>query len=147
MIEFVEMEQVHIPKIAKLEQECFSLPWSENAITSELTNPLSLWLVAIENQQVVGYIGSQSVMDEADMMNLAVSQNYRRKGIGEELVKRLIAALSERGVYSLTLEVRETNLSAIALYSKMGFKKVGCRPGYYKNPKEDAWIFRKEWRT
>ena len=146
MIEFVKMNQDHVSQIAELEQICFSMPWSENAITSELTNPLSLWLVAIDNQKVVGYVGSQSVMGEADMMNIAVSEEYRRKGIGEALVSQLISALSERDVFSLSLEVRATNQSAISLYMKMGFEKVGCRPGYYKNPKEDAFIFRKEWR-
>ena len=79
------------------------------------------------------------------MMNIAVSAQYRRKGIAQELVERLVAQLREKDVYSLTLEVRASNEPAKALYSKLGFAPVGRRPNYYRNPKEDALILRKEW--
>lgn len=140
------MTPAHVPQVAQLEKECFHDPWSENAIGSELSNPLSLWLVAVDGQQVAGYVGSQSVMGEADMMNIAVSSRYRRMGIAQELVQRLISALREREVHSLTLEVRASNEPAKALYSKLGFGQVGRRPNYYRNPKEDALILRKEWQ-
>ena len=145
MIEYVIMDASHVAQVAQLEKECFHDPWSENSIASELNNPLSLWLVAQDGQQVAGYVGSQSVMGEADMMNIAVSSGYRRMGIAQELVERLVAALREQDVHSLTLEVRASNEPAKALYSKLGFRQVGCRPNYYRNPKEDALILRKEW--
>ena len=145
MTEYVLMNQDHVAQVAQLEKECFCDPWSENAIASELKNPLSLWLVALSDGQVSGYVGSQSVMGEADMMNIAVSSQYRRMGIAQELVERLVAALREKDVYSLTLEVRASNEPAKALYSKLGFQQVGRRPNYYRNPKEDALILRKEW--
>ena len=144
MIEYVLMQQDHVPQVAQLEKECFHDPWSENAVASELKNPLSLWLVAVDGQKVAGYVGSQSVMGEADMMNIAVSSDYRRSGIALELVERLVALLREKDVYSLTLEVRASNEPAKALYSKLGFNQVGRRPNYYRNPKEDALILRKE---
>ena len=145
MIEYVIMTADHVPQVAQLEKECFHDPWSENAVASELKNPLSLWLVAVDGQKVAGYVGSQSVMGEADMMNIAVSSDYRRSGIAQELVERLVALLREKDVYSLTLEVRASNEPAKALYSKLGFNQVGRRPNYYRNPKEDALILRKEW--
>ena len=145
MIEYVIMTTDHVPQVAQLEKECFHDPWSENSIASELKNPLSLWLVALDGQQVAGYVGSQSVMGEADMMNIAVSANYRRMGIAQGLVERLVTLLREMEVYSLTLEVRASNEPAKALYSKLGFNQVGRRPNYYRNPKEDALILRKEW--
>ena len=145
MIEYVIMTTDHVPQVAQLEKECFHDPWSENSIASELNNPLSLWLVALDGQQVAGYVGSQSVMGEADMMNIAVSANYRRMGIAQGLVERLVTLLREKDVYSLTLEVRASNEPAKALYSKLGFNQVGRRPNYYRNPKEDALILRKEW--
>jgi len=80
-------------------------------------------------------------------MNLAVAPQYRRMGIGEELVNQLIAHLQNNEVSCLTLEVRESNAPAIALYEKMGFCEVGKRPNYYYNPKEDALILRKEWKV
>ena len=79
------------------------------------------------------------------MMNVAVSPDYRRQGIAGELVTRLVEELKSRGNHSLALEVRDSNLGAIALYQKLGFTQVGYRPGYYRNPKEGALILRKEW--
>ena len=145
MIEYLLMTADHVSQVAQLERECFHDPWSENSIASELNNPLSLWLVALDGQQVAGYVGSQSVMGEADMMNIAVSAKFRRMGIAQELVQRLVMALREKDVCSLTLEVRASNEPAKALYGKLGFEQVGCRPNYYRNPKEDALILRKEW--
>ena len=145
MIQYEQMTAAHVSQIAALEKLCFSAPWSENSVASELENPLSLWLVALDGDTVAGYIGSQSVGDEADMMNVAVHPDYRRKGIARELVTKLVAALMKNGVQSLTLEVRTSNAPAIALYQQLDFLQVGLRPNYYRNPKEDALILRKEW--
>lgn len=146
-MKYVLMDSSHVEMIADIEQQCFSAPWSLKSITSELTNPLSLWVVAEDAGRVAGYVGSQSVMGEADMMNIAVLPEYRRHGIGYQLVNELVDKLRKNGVYCLSLEVRSSNVSAINLYDKLGFTKVGCRPGYYSNPKEDAWILRKEWEV
>ena len=129
--------------IAALEKLCFSDPWSENSIAYELTSRLSYWLVAVENGEVVGYIGSQSVLGESDMMNVAVHPDHRRKGVAEALVLALAKDLKERDNVCLTLEVRVSNEPAIALYEKLGFTQVGRRPNYYRNPREDALILRK----
>lgn len=144
-MKYVLMDQSHVAEIAEMEKLCFSDPWSINSITAELNNPLSLWIVALDGDKLVGYVGSQSVMGWSDMMNLAVLPNYRRRGIGEMLVAELIAKLRDEENTCLTLEVRTSNSSAIALYEKMGFVQVGRRPNYYHNPKEDALILRKEW--
>lgn len=141
----VLMEEAHIRPIAELEKQCFHDPWSERAISTELTNPLSCWIVALEGDSVIGYVGSQSVMGWADMMNLAVHPDHRRLGVAINLIDTLVAELKSRDVTCLTLEVRISNQPAIALYEKMGFAQVGRRPGYYHNPREDALILRKEW--
>ena len=145
MIEIREFEPQDVAEIAELEKVCFSDPWSENSIASELHNPLSCWLVAVENNRVVGYVGSQTVLDGSDMMNIAVAPNFRRMGIAQAMVSNLIGRLKERNSRCLILEVRVSNLPAIALYEKMGFIQVGRRRNYYQNPKEDALILRKEW--
>ena len=139
------MNRCHVSQVAELEKICFGDPWSENSIAYELTNPLSYWLVAEEDGVVLGYIGSQSVMDEADMMNVAVHPEHRRRGVAQELVQRLVTGLKEKEVHSLTLEVRASNEPAKALYGKLGFVQAGRRPNYYRNPREDALILRKEW--
>ena len=110
-----------------------------------MDNPLSCWLVAVSGEQVVGYVGSQTVLDGSDMMNIAVSPDFRRKGIAESLIEALISFLRERGSRCLILEVRASNVPAIALYEKLGFLEIGRRRNYYRNPKEDALILRKEW--
>lgn len=144
-MEIIKMSPDHVQQIAQMEKVCFSDPWSENSVASELNNPLSLWLVAVEDQTVLGYVGSQSVLGEADVMNVAVHPDFRRRHIGQDLIERLIDLLREKNVRSLALEVRVSNESAIALYQKLGFVQVGRRPNYYRNPKEDALILRKEW--
>ncbi len=145
-MEFILMNASHVAAVAQLEQCCFNDPWSVNSIKSELNNPLSLWLVAVEDGILAGYVGSQSVIGWADMMNLAVAPEYRRQGVGEGLVNALIKRLQENQISCLTLEVRASNQNAISLYDKLGFRQVGRRPNYYRNPKEDALILRKEWQ-
>lgn len=140
-----KMNAGQVAQIAALEKICFSDPWSENSIASELENKLAHWLVAQEGEMVAGYIGSQTVMGETDMMNVAVHPDFRRRGIAEALVKRLVENLKAMESHCLTLEVRATNAPAIALYEKLGFSQIGRRKNYYRNPREDALILRKEW--
>ena len=146
MIKIVNMEGVHVPQVAALEKLCFSDPWSENSVASELKNPLSLWLVALDGDAMAGYVGSQSVMGESDMMNIAVDPNYRRQGVAAALIEELVLQLKQKGNRCLTLEVRASNEPAVKLYEKLGFAQIGRRPNYYRNPKEDALILRKEWQ-
>jgi len=141
----LKMNESHVAQVTQLERICFSDPLSENSVASELKNKLALWLVAEENGDVAGYIGSQTCGEESDVMNVAVHPDFRRRGVAETLVGCLVAELKAMGSSSLTLEVRVSNLPAIALYEKMGFSQVGRRKNYYRNPKEDALILRKEW--
>ena len=140
-----KMNESHVAEVAALEAMCFSEPWSEKSVASELTNPLSLWLVALEGETVIGYVGSQTVMGWSDMMNVAVHPDHRRLGVGKALIEELIRQLREQGSENLTLEVRTSNENAKALYAGLDFMEVGRRKNYYHNPKEDALILRKEW--
>ena len=143
MIEIVRMNESHVSAVAELERQNFSDPWPDIAVRGELTNKLALWLVALEDGEVVGYVGSQTVLQEADMMNIAVADSHRRRGIAKMLVEELIRQLD---AYQLTLEVRASNAPAISLYEALGFQQVGLRKNYYRKPKEDALILRKEWK-
>ena len=145
MIEILIMNESHVAQVAELEKSCFSAPWSENSIRYELTIPLSLWLVAMEADALAGYVGSQSVIDEADMMNIAVHPDYRNQGVAKNLIQTLMDTLSGQGSHSLMLEVRQSNEPAKNLYASLGFETVGIRKNYYRNPKENALILRKEW--
>lgn len=138
------MTSAHVAQIAALEKAIFSDAWSEKSIASELENELSLWLVALDGDTVAGYIGSQTVLGEADMLNLAVAPKYRRQGVGRKLVEELVTKLD---AHCLTLEVRLSNQPAQTLYESMGFVQVGRRKNYYEKPREDALILRKEWEN
>lgn len=138
------MNAAHVAQVAELEKLCFSTPWSERSVAVELENPLSYWLVALCDGQVVGYVGSQTVLDEADMMNLAVMPDARRQGIAGKLLDGLLSHLRQEKVRCLTLEVRASNQAAQALYEAWGFTQVGRRPNYYYSPREDGLILRKE---
>lgn len=146
-MEIVKMTPEHVSQIAQLEEICFGTEaWSEKSVAAELENELSLWLVALDGDRVTGYVGSQTVLDETDMMNVAVHPDCRRQGLAEALVTELVASLQENGSRWLMLEVRASNEPAIRLYEKMGFAEVGRRRNYYRNPREDALILRKEWQ-
>lgn len=139
------MTAEYVPQVAALEKICFSDPWSEKSVASEVGNPLSCWLVALDGETVAGYVGSQTVLDETDMMNVAVHPDFRRQGVARALILALTEELKKRGSHCLTLEVRASNDPARALYESLGFVLVRTRRNYYHNPKEDALILRKEW--
>ena len=139
------MRPQHVAQVAELEKICFGTEaWSEKSVASELDNPLSFWLVADDNGRVAGYVGSQTVMDETDMMNVAVHPDYRKQGIATALIVGLVGELRKKGSHCLTLEVRASNENAISLYRKLDFQQIGLRKNYYHNPKEDALILRME---
>ena len=145
---FAKMTEKHVAQVAELEKICFgSAAWSEKSIASELNNALSLWIVAVEDEKILGYVGSQTVMGETDMMNVAVHPDYRKQGIATGLITELIGALKKRESHCLTLEVRASNEPAKNLYKMLDFEEIGIRKNYYRNPREDALILRKEWQN
>ncbi len=146
-MEILPLNEALIPQAAALERACFSLPWSENALLSELSNENALFLAATEGETLLGYVGSEISFEEADMMNLAVFPEHRREGIAQALVAALESVLAARGVEKLTLEVRASNTPARALYEKLGYVLIARRPGYYLRPREDAVLYRKELRA
>ena len=147
-MEIMKMNAAHVASVAAIEKECFGVDaWSERSVSSELDNQLAFWLVAVEDDRVAGYVGSQTVCNETDMMNVAVTADFRRRGIGEKLVLALVEELKTMDSHSLTLEVRASNTPAIGLYEKLGFQQTGLRKNYYRNPREDALILRKEWNV
>lgn len=123
--------------IAALEKLCFFAPWSEKAIGETMQGD-SVFLVAEEDGEIIGYIGSYYCHPEGYITNVAVSPDMRRRGIGRALIETLIARGRSLSLSFWTLEVRESNEGAISLYSALGFEKVGKRPRFYSNPEEAA---------
>lgn len=127
-----------IPQMAALEALCFSLPWTEEMIANELKKTNCIYLAALDNDKLIGYIGMQSVLDEGYINNVAVHPDYRRQGVASALLSNLIELARQSQLAFLTLEVRKSNSSAIALYTGFGFTPVGIRKNYYVKPREDA---------
>jgi ribosomal-protein-alanine N-acetyltransferase len=137
-ITIIPMTADHLEAVAELERICFSTPWSRNMLAEELENDCSAFLVALYDGRVVGYAGVQVVVDEGYIANVAVRPEFRRGGIAERLLRVFLRFAQANHLAFLTLEVRDSNRPAIALYSKLGFREAGRRRNYYEHPREDA---------
>ncbi len=134
------MTPVHLDGVILLEQECFAHPWSRDSLESELNNPNSVFLAAVENGRVIGYAGMSVIIDEGYIFNVAVTEPSRKKGVGSALIRELVTYGKKHGLCFITLEVRQSNSAAISLYSSFGFIKAGERKDYYSEPKENALL-------
>ena len=140
MVNIIPMQAEHSFQLAEIEKLCFSTPWSEKQILDELENPLAAYFVAMDGDTVAGYIGSQTVLGEACVMNVAVHPNYRGRGVSTLLMQALVDHCKATDCTLLTLEVRESNEPALGLYRSFGFALQGKRRNYYTDPREDALI-------
>ena len=131
------MNLMHLNEISSKLKEEFDEFWNRNVLEDELKNPNSKYIVALENEQVVGYAGIWSVLDEAHITNIVVKKDYRNKKIGTMLLEELIKIAKSEKIRILTLEVNINNNIAINLYKKYNFKEVGKRKNYY-NGVDDA---------
>ena len=128
----------HLPQVQRLEQRCFSVPWTEAQLRAQLPDDRHVFLVAERGDEVLGYVGLMHVLDEGYISNVAVSPDCRRQGIGAALIAELTRRAGRLELAFLTLEARASNAPAIRLYEKMGFRQVGRRKRYYQRPEEDA---------
>lgn len=132
----VTMEERHLAALAEIEKACFHAPWSEKMLREELGK--GIFLVAEQDGKTAGYVGCQTVLDEGYITNVAVSPDFRRQGIARALIAKLLAQAKAAGLSFVTLEVRESNAPAIALYAGASFAPVGTRKNFYSNPTENA---------
>ncbi len=137
-IEFTSLGIGDIKDIARLDAECFSVPWSEGSFLADVKNPLAHYVLAKINGELCGYCGIYKVLDEGQITNIAVKEKFRHQGIAGKILENIIEYAKENKIISISLEVRESNIAAISLYKKYGFKKVGCRKNYYHRPTEAA---------
>ena len=134
----VDVRAEHIRQIEEIERDCFSRPWTAEQLKSQMRDEQHEFIAAVDSSRVFGYVGLMYVLDEGYISNVAVHPDARRQGIGDALIDALAAKAAELELAFLTLEVRESNAPAIALYAKHGFHPVGKRKNYYDAPKEDA---------
>jgi [ribosomal protein S18]-alanine N-acetyltransferase len=132
------MKVEDIPSVVAIETASFTTPWSEASLHGEIDSYGSTARVAVLGDQVVGYVIAKKVLDEAQLLDLAVMQAHRRQGIARMLMEDLIQGLRYNGAAKIYLEVRASNIAAIELYGSFDFATTGVRKGYYNNPVEDA---------
>ena len=139
-IEIFKMTEDELSSLAEIEKECFSLPWSEASFREELDRDGSFFLVARLDGEIAGYVGLQFVLDEGYITNVAVRRELRRRGVGKCLMESIIKIARDMPLSFVSLEVRESNFGAIALYEGLGFKTMGVRKDFYEKPRENGLI-------
>ncbi len=135
-----EMTPELIEDVSDIETNSFSHPWSRKSFEDELNNDNAVYFVATESNRGVGYVGGWIIADQYDVNNIAVLPQYRRCGIASKLLDNLIGYCRKKELTAITLEVREHNNTAKALYNSFGFKPIGFRKKYYSDTGEDAII-------
>ena len=140
----VDAAEEYLDGLERLEQACFSCPWTREQLRHYFRDEQHELLAAIDGRGTVcGYTGMMIVLDEGYISNVAVAKDCRRKGIADELIRGMLDRAAMRGLAFVSLEVRESNTPAISLYEKHGFREVGRRKNYYEQPKENAILMTK----
>ena len=142
-MEIRDVREEDLERIAMIERECFSVPWTPEQLRVQL-RPGHVFLGACEDGEALGYVGMEYVLDEGYISNVAVAAGSRRRGIAGALLRELERRARALGLAFLTLEVRESNQPARALYANSGYAVVGRRKNYYQNPREDAILMKLE---
>lgn len=139
-IVFRLMTKEDVAGVVMIENASFGTPWTEKAFFDEIENDLAHYLIVLQADKIVAYVGAWIILDEAHITNVAVLPKCRRQSIGEKLMIEMIDFVKKRGVSSMTLEVRPSNTAALQLYEKLHFVQAGIRKNYYESPCEDAVI-------
>ncbi len=145
MMVITDMKEEYVPAVAALEGSTFSEPWSEQTIRDELTNPWAIWLLALEEGCLAGYLGVEYGPDGGCVVSVTTDPVFRGRGIAKALFLEMEKRLREKGLLWLTLEVRISNAPALGLYRSLGFVEVGRRPKFYRKPTEDAILMTHTW--
>lgn len=140
MIEIREMQFDDLESVMEIENANFSKPWTETGFFTFLIRDDTLFLVAAEDDHILGYCGIVMVQEEGDITNVSVAKNVQNMGIGQRLMEELLMRTKEKGIQKIFLEVRESNQQAIHVYEKIGFKQISIRKNYYESPVENGLV-------
>lgn len=140
------MTEADLDKVAEMEKEIFSTPWSKEGFAESLRQSYSHFFVVVTDE-IIGYCGVHNLGGDGEISNVAVDGKCRGKGIAYEMILFAMGEMRKEGVGAFTLEVRASNIPAIRLYEKLGFEKAGVRKNFYDNPTEDAIIMWKMQET
>lgn len=140
MIEIKEMQFDDLEGVMEIENANFSKPWTETGFFTFLIRDDTLFLVAAEEDRILGYCGIVMAQEEGDITNVSVAKNVQNMGIGQRLMEELLIRTKEKGIQKIFLEVRESNQQAIHVYEKIGFKQISIRKNYYESPVENGLV-------
>lgn len=138
-----KMTHEHLNGVMEVEHNSFTHPWTKSGFIDEMEKESSFCYVALDNDTVVGFAVLETVLDEGNLLDIAVDEKHRRQGIARELFKELLKVADEKKLSFITLEVRESSTPAISLYEAHGFERVGVRKNYYSKPTENAVLMTK----
>lgn len=141
-IKIQPMQKSEVEEVLKIEEQAYGdHHWSKDSFYGELSNDLAHYYSAYDNQgNLAGYAGVWQILDEAHITTIAIKPELKRRKIGEALLNKILEECYKNEIKYITLEVRVSNVPAIRLYEKYGFKSLGTRKGYYQNNNEDALI-------
>ena len=140
---FREMLVEDLDQVMEIENELISPPWTREGFFTFLLKDENMFFVVEEKGRILGYCSMQTVLDEGDILNVAVTRDRQKEGIGYFLVDSMLMLAAARGIHIVHLEVRESNGSARRLYQRLGFKEDGFRKNYYTEPVENAVLMTK----
>ena len=143
-MKIIEAHSEHLDDVLNLEKLCFSTPWTEGQLLSEIESEYGCIFIKYDGEVPVGYSIYHMAGDQAELYRIATAPDKRGQGTADELMKTGIMWAKEQNAESIFLEVRVSNAPAIALYKKYGFQEVGLRPNFYSAPREDAIIMTRE---
>ncbi len=137
--EFRPMRMNDLEAIMVIEPQIYPYPWTSGNFSDSLNSGYSA-CVLLHNDEIIGYSLMMMVLDEAHLLNLSIAKNYQKQGLGRHLLEHMVDIAKNNQMVNMFLEVRQSNISAIALYENMGFNEMGIRRGYYPaiNGREDA---------
>lgn len=139
------MKESDLAKVVQIEELLFSLPWTREGFLSGMRQENSIFLVAKNDEEVIGYLGMYCSFDEGEITNVGVDPLQWNRGIGRILVRTALEKAKDNGIENLILEVRKSNEHAINLYKKTGFEEIGIRKDFYEMPREDGIVMKMNW--
>lgn len=140
---FREMLVEDLDQVVDIEQKLFSVPWTKEGFLTYLMKKDTMFFVVEEKKRILGYCSMMTVLDEGDILNVAVRSDRQKEGIGQFLVDSMLRMAEMQGIRLVHLEVRQGNGTARRLYQRLGFKEDGLRRDYYENPVENAVLMTK----
>lgn len=142
----VEIDASGIDDLINVERQCFAYHWTREQFALGLDKGAYRTLGVYSNNNLVGYIAFSLIVDEMEILNLAILPEFRRKGLASILLQQALAVSQENGMRKSFLDVKRSNIAAIELYTKFGYKQVGVRERYYPDTHEDALLFRRDFK-